>query len=222
MAIKLIYPVGTGWVVTQTFADHVARAKRMGCCPKPGAGCNCYYYGGIDWGCPLGTPVYAAADGVVQYKRELGGYGEHVRLTHVDWYMTIYGHMSEVVRLTGDRVKQGDLLGYTGNTGNSTGPHLHFELRHNGIPEDPMPYLTAAPTPPEPEQPAEDWSDLPKEPTAPLIEVISTEYLRVRKDPGGDVISWLRPSARFYALAYQDGWIRIEPGWISADWVKRV
>lgn len=216
MAIQLTYPIGRGYPTTQDYNAHVASAKRQGCCSKPATGCRCYYYGGIDWGCPMNTPVYAAADGVVEARVETSGYGKHIRLTHSGGYVTIYGHLSSLNRLTGNRVKQGDLIGYSGSTGNSTGPHLHFELRKNGVPEDPAPYLTDKPTP------SEDWSDLPASPTVPLVEVTADPWVRIRKEPAGAIVGNLRTGRRVYALAYKQGWIQTEYGWVSADWLKKV
>lgn len=151
--IKMIYPVGTNWIVTQTFERHKQRATEMGCCSEPKTGCSCYYYGAIDWGCSTGTPVYAPADSIAHIEVQnqgKSGYGLNVRITHADGYYSILAHLSEVVVKTGDDVKQGQLIGYSGGatnsptSGNSTGPHLHFEVRKNGTPVDPMTLLTTS------------------------------------------------------------------------------
>lgn len=89
-------------------------------------------YNGIDIGAPNGTPIYAAAGGTVIIAREggwNGGYGSYVVITHDDGVQTLYGHMSRVAAGPGERVSQGQVIGYVGSTGRSTGSHLHFEVR---------------------------------------------------------------------------------------------
>ncbi len=85
---------------------------------------------GIDIGAPKGTPIYAAAGGVVLIAHPgwSGGYGNMVILQHTNGTKTLYGHMSKIGTHTGDSVKQGEIIGYVGSTGHSTGPHLHFEV----------------------------------------------------------------------------------------------
>jgi murein DD-endopeptidase MepM/ murein hydrolase activator NlpD len=98
---------------------------------------------GTDFAAPMGTPVRATADGVVTIAGEQNGYGNVVILQHDGRYTTVYAHLSrfaEDVR-SGARVRQGDTLGYVGQTGWATGPHLHYELRVDGEPQD---ALTAA------------------------------------------------------------------------------
>ncbi len=88
---------------------------------------------GIDFGAARGTPIYAAADGVVLIARGgggwNGGYGNYVVITHDNGSQTLYGHMRSVIVAYGQSVSQGQLIGYVGSTGRSTGPHLHFEVR---------------------------------------------------------------------------------------------
>jgi murein DD-endopeptidase MepM/ murein hydrolase activator NlpD len=92
---------------------------------------------GIDFAAPTGTPIYAAGDGIVADSKWWGGYGRWVRITHnADW-QTGYAHMSRIAVTPGQRVKQGDLIGYVGSTGNSTGPHLHFEVWYKNRPINP-------------------------------------------------------------------------------------
>lgn len=86
---------------------------------------------GIDLGRPTGTPVYAAADGVVLVSQRQGngkGYGEYIVIRHQNAYDTLYAHLSKRVATSGSTVKAGQLIGYVGSTGDSTGPHLHFGL----------------------------------------------------------------------------------------------
>jgi murein DD-endopeptidase MepM/ murein hydrolase activator NlpD len=92
---------------------------------------------GIDLAVPLGTPVRAALDGVAHVVVSLTGYGLHVILDHGDGLTTLYAHLSAVTVADGDAVAAGDVIGLAGSSGNSTGPHLHFEVRRDGIAEDP-------------------------------------------------------------------------------------
>lgn len=148
----MLYPLERIYPITQTYKAHVARALANGWCPRPGiCASGIYYYGGIDYAVPLGTPVLAADAGlVVKAAWDTSGYGNHVRIQHSDGYMTVYGHLSVIDVKVGDRVNAGDVVGRSGSTGYSTGPHLHFEVRKDGVPIDPEPLLTsAAPTQPE-------------------------------------------------------------------------
>ncbi len=99
---------------------------------------------GIDISVPEGTPIRAAADGTVileQSESESGGYGNYTCVDHGGGLSTCYAHQSSFAVSTGASVSQGDVIGYSGNTGHSTGPHLHFEVRINGAPTDPLGYL---------------------------------------------------------------------------------
>jgi hypothetical protein len=96
---------------------------------------------GLDYACRLGDPIYAADNGVVTIAGWNGGYGILVELEHGNGFRTRYGHFSSIAVGCGHTVYQGQLLGYCGSTGWSTGPHLHFEIRHNGVPQDPQVYL---------------------------------------------------------------------------------
>ena len=92
-------------------------------------------------GAPLGAPVVAAADGIVTYAGWLGGYGNCVMINHGDGMVTLYGHGNEVLTEVGKQVKQGDIIMALGSTGNSTGPHCHFEVRVNGNYTNPLNYV---------------------------------------------------------------------------------
>lgn len=98
---------------------------------------------GIDMAAPSGTPIYATADGRVEMAKWYGGYGNYVQIEHGDEVETRYGHMSRMNVSAGQPVKKGDLIGWVGSTGRSTGPHLHYEVRIAGEPVDPEPYLHA-------------------------------------------------------------------------------
>jgi murein DD-endopeptidase MepM/ murein hydrolase activator NlpD len=96
---------------------------------------------GIDIGAPYGAPIYAAASGTVIYCGWESGYGNLTVIDHGGNLATAYGHQSSIVVACGQQVTQGQVIGYVGSTGHSTGPHLHFEVRINGAPVDPMGYL---------------------------------------------------------------------------------
>ncbi len=99
-------------------------------------------HGGIDIANAIGTPILAAADGVVISAGYEGGYGNMVKLRHADGTVTLYGHTSAVLVNVGERVMAGDQIARMGNTGNSTGPHLHFEVHLNGTDRvDPVGWL---------------------------------------------------------------------------------
>lgn len=95
---------------------------------------------GTDFAAPTGTPIMAAGDGVIDYIGRNGSYGKYIRIRHNSTYKTAYAHMSGYKRgLTkGARVKQGEVIGYIGTTGRSTGPHLHYEVLENGRQRNPM------------------------------------------------------------------------------------
>jgi murein DD-endopeptidase MepM/ murein hydrolase activator NlpD len=95
---------------------------------------------GVDWAAPLGTPIYASGNGTVEKVGWESGYGKYVRIRHANGYETAYGHMTAFARSTqvGKRVRQGQIIGYVGSTGLSTGPHLHYEILVNGRYVDPL------------------------------------------------------------------------------------
>jgi murein DD-endopeptidase MepM/ murein hydrolase activator NlpD len=99
------------------------------------------FHPGIDIGVPEGTPIHAAAAGTVIYCGWESGYGNLVVIDHHNGLATAYGHQSRIAVSCGANVAQGDVIGYTGCTGFCTGPHLHFEVRVNGAPVDPLGYL---------------------------------------------------------------------------------
>lgn len=95
---------------------------------------------GVDYAAPRGTPIKATGNGRVIYRGTKGNYGKTIILRHGDTYTTLYAHMSKYARgtNTGNRVKQGQTIGYIGSTGMSTGPHLHYEFRVNGVHHNPL------------------------------------------------------------------------------------
>ncbi|HAI83580.1 MAG TPA: peptidase M23 [Chitinophagaceae bacterium] len=97
------------------------------------------FHAGLDFTAPQGTPIYATADGRV---KEAGynssGYGNHVVINHGYGYETLYGHMVRIKARAGQTIKRGEVIGYVGSTGKSTGPHCHYEVHKNGKPVDPI------------------------------------------------------------------------------------
>jgi murein DD-endopeptidase MepM/ murein hydrolase activator NlpD len=96
---------------------------------------------GIDIAADPGTPIYAPADGVVEYTGRSGGFGIAIELNHGFAYRTLFGHLSKALVREGQRVKRGTLIARSGNTGLSSGPHLHYEVRKNGVPQNPLEYF---------------------------------------------------------------------------------
>jgi murein DD-endopeptidase MepM/ murein hydrolase activator NlpD len=97
---------------------------------------------GIDFSAKIGTPVYATADGTVEYVRTAKeGYGKSIMINHGMGYKTRYGHLSKFVVKRGEKVKRGQLIGLVGNTGKSTGPHLHYEVHVKGNPVNPISFF---------------------------------------------------------------------------------
>ena len=101
---------------------------------------NCpggHWHSGIDLAAALGTPVRATAAGNVTVLLSVGGYGLHVVVDHGSGLTSLYGHLDSVAVHSGDVVAADEVIGALGSTGNSTGPHLHFEIQRDGIAEDP-------------------------------------------------------------------------------------
>jgi len=95
---------------------------------------------GVDFAAPRGTPIYAAGDGVIDYVGRKGGYGKYIRIRHNGEYSTAYAHQSRFAKkmYKGRRVRQGQIIGYVGTTGRSTGPHLHYEIMRKGRQTNPL------------------------------------------------------------------------------------
>lgn len=103
-------------------------------------------HAGLDISAVAGTRVRAAGAGIVVFSGYRSGYGNTVVVDHGDGMRTLYGHMSRLATRKGRRVREGDILGFVGSTGRSTGPHLHFEFRLHGEPVNPICYLSRRPT----------------------------------------------------------------------------
>ena len=100
-------------------------------------------HAGIDLAGPIGTPIYATADGYVGRSEWAGGYGNLIELNHGRGIQTRYGHLTRSTVQSGQAVKRGQLIGYMGSTGRSTGSHLHYEVRIDGKAVNPIPFMEA-------------------------------------------------------------------------------
>jgi murein DD-endopeptidase MepM/ murein hydrolase activator NlpD len=108
------------------------------------------FHAGVDFTAPIGTPIYATGNGVVERAdSESGGYGNCVQIRHGFGFLTLYAHMSKMLVAPGQKVKRGQVIGLLGNTGLSTGPHCHYEVHRNGEPVNPVAYFIANLTPEE-------------------------------------------------------------------------
>jgi murein DD-endopeptidase MepM/ murein hydrolase activator NlpD len=99
------------------------------------------FHSGVDMTASLGTPVSATGDGTVESVGMEGGYGKCIVISHGFGYKTLYGHLSQFKVREGQKVKRGEVIALSGNTGVSAGPHVHYEVIKNGIKENPMAYL---------------------------------------------------------------------------------
>ena len=99
------------------------------------------FHQGQDITVPTGTPIFAPADGVVKRAYYIGGFGNHIKLKHSSGYSTTYAHLSKIFVRHGQKIKRGDIIGETGNTGRSTAPHLHYEVHYRGNPKNPLDYF---------------------------------------------------------------------------------
>lgn len=134
-------------------------------------------HSGVDLKAVEGTPFYSAGDGQVVYAgEEIGGYGLTVIVRHAGGYATLYAHASDLRVETGQRVSRGECLGYTGQTGKATGPHLHFEIRRETRPLDPVRVLAGraaepAATPERVPAASEDLEPVPEDEDAVAEEI---------------------------------------------------
>lgn len=99
-------------------------------------------HAGLDFAAPIGTPIYATADGKIEKaENSATGYGNHVVIDNGFGYETLFGHMVRIKAHVGEKVKRGQVIGWVGSTGKSTGPHCHYEVHKNGTPVDPIYYF---------------------------------------------------------------------------------
>ena len=108
---------------------------------RPAANCPGGYHTGLDIARSQGVPIQASAPGLAYSFSDPQRYGNHVIIQHAGGYATVYAHMVRTNTSWGQAVAAGDVIGWVGSTGNSTGPHLHFEVRYGGVPVDPATYL---------------------------------------------------------------------------------
>jgi len=98
-------------------------------------------HSGFDIATRTGTPIVAPADGIVSFSGTKGSFGKVIVIDHGYSYTSFYGHCSKLAKKVGDKVKRGDVIAYVGNSGRSTGPHLHYEVRVNGVATNPTKYI---------------------------------------------------------------------------------
>jgi hypothetical protein len=206
------YPFAHEYMITQEFGEHPDWYKRF----------DMDGHNGIDFGAPAGTPVLASAEGeVITAEFDEGGYGNHVILDHGNGYQTVYAHLWQLRAPAHAQVKAGQLIGLVGNTGNSTGPHLHFEIRKRGLEGngywgavDPRPLL--------------EWPHATPEP-APVVPpgcMVNASGVRLRGAPGlgGAIIAELRAGTQLEigdARIDADGhtWQEVRL-WVAAEYLK--
>lgn len=134
---RLDWPL-VDWVMTQPYGCTTFELEPIASwCPTG------HFHSGVDMAAATGTPIHAAAAGVARIAQSPGGYGLYVVLDHGGGVTTLYGHMEEASLSNGEAVRAGDAIGLVGSSGMSTGPHLHFEVRRDGRPVDPIPWLPA-------------------------------------------------------------------------------
>jgi len=130
MGDQFIYPIKAAYRMSSAFGPRL----------DPITGKKSYHKG-QDFACPTGTPIYASMGGTVIFSGESWLYGKHIIIDHGNGYQTLYAHMSKTIASKGTYVNQGTRIGLVGNTGYSTGPHLHFTVYKNGNPVNPMSVL---------------------------------------------------------------------------------
>ena len=123
--------------------EHLAFTSNFGIRSDPFRG-TAAMHAGVDIPGPVGTPVYATADGFVDRAERAGGYGNMVEIDHGKGIQTRYGHLSKILVPANTRVHRGQLIALLGSTGRSTGPHLHYEVRIDGHAVNPVPFLQNA------------------------------------------------------------------------------
>jgi len=203
--LEILLPVAARYcsAISQSFSEHKQNAPKL----NPG----------VDWAVPIASDILDVADGTVKFagmdpygSNYNGGYGLMVKIGHGDLITTVYGHLSKILVKQGDEVQAGQVIAESGNTGNSTGPHLHFELRISGRQVDPIPYLVTATieTAPAPE------SDLPR---------VLAPSLNIRMQPSrlgidvGDLLAGQQPEIiGAPVVAFGVSWVPIRL-WVAEE-----
>jgi len=127
--IPSIRPTDTGW-----------QSSRFGFRQDPFTGKQTFHRG-LDFSVPVGTPVRVTGDGVVKAVQQQRGFGRVIKVDHGNGVVTVYAHLDQQMVQKGDRVSRGDIIGKSGNTGRSSAPHLHYEIRIGGRPVNPLSYI---------------------------------------------------------------------------------
>jgi murein DD-endopeptidase MepM/ murein hydrolase activator NlpD len=135
---RLTWPLA-GWALSQPYGCTAFELEPAA--PWCAGG---HFHSGVDLAAPAGTPVHAAAAGTARVALSPAGYGLHVVVDHGGGVTTLYGHLGSTGLRGGETVAAGAEVGLVGSSGLSTGPHLHFEVRRDGRPVDPLPWLPAA------------------------------------------------------------------------------
>lgn len=121
---------------------HIGRlSSDFGVRGNPMSGRGSEFHSGLDLAGKIGDPIKVTANGIITYASVRGGYGNCIIVKHSHGYETLYGHLSEINVKVGQKVKSGDIIGKLGNTGRSTGPHVHYEIIHNNIKVNPKNFL---------------------------------------------------------------------------------
>ncbi len=125
--------------ILKTPLDGARLSSNFGMRKHPISGYN-KMHKGVDFAAPMGTPIYAGGNGVIEYAGNNGGYGKYIRIRHNNEYKTAYAHLSSFKKgiSKGKRVNQGEVIGFVGSTGNSTGPHLHYEILYQNKQINPL------------------------------------------------------------------------------------
>lgn len=188
-------------------------------------------HNGIDIGCPAGTPVCCAADGVVVYTGfDKDGYGKYVRMSH-EKFETLYAHLSEIEVKPRQALHAGDCLGVSGSTGNSSGPHLHFEMRipwqpipgYPGGARNPIPFFKALsfqPSAISERTQNKNESMIIIEP-GQAVRVMAENGLIIRREPGGEALGAARFGDVFKTAQSVEDWVGVVV-YVHADWVQPV
>ena len=173
-------------------------------------------HNGIDWGLPMRTKIFATLPGsVIRVAGDPNGYGNHIRIQHDDNLMSLYGHLDEhnfALVQVDDHVEAGQHIGFSGNTGRSTGPHLHFEVRRGSKAFDPQPFLVTQLEPEEEIQP-------PAAVIKGRVLASVTPFLNVRSGPDVlyPLVDTLPPGTEFeiYEFVTDTIWLHTSKGFLA-------